>query len=192
VLTGQINDVGAYTRTNINNSFRLGIELQGSAIINTWLKAAAHLSLSRNKIKNFIEYIDDYDNGDQIKNVFKETDIAFSPGIISGATFSFSPLKQLSIDLVGKFVGEQFLDNTSSRSKMLQAFYTQDLRAVYAFSLKRLKGIEIIGQVNNLFNTFYNPNGYTYSYISNNELTTENYYFPMAGTNWLLGVNIRL
>jgi iron complex outermembrane receptor protein len=166
--------------------------LQGSAIINTWLKAAAHLSLSRNKIKNFIEYIDDYDNGDQIKNVFKETDIAFSPGIIGGATFTFSPLKQLPIDLVGKYVGEQFLDNTSSRSKMLHAFYTQDLRAVYAFSFKRLKGIEIIGQVNNLFNTFYNPNGYTYSYISNNELTTENYYFPMAGTNWLLGVNIRL
>ena len=30
VLTGKINDVGAYTRTNIPNSYRMGIELQGN------------------------------------------------------------------------------------------------------------------------------------------------------------------
>ena len=30
VLTGKINDVGAYTRTNIPKSYRMGIELQGS------------------------------------------------------------------------------------------------------------------------------------------------------------------
>ena len=30
VLTGQINDVGAYTRTNIDYSERMGLELEGS------------------------------------------------------------------------------------------------------------------------------------------------------------------
>ena len=31
VLTGMINDVGAYTRTNVPESYRTGIELQGGA-----------------------------------------------------------------------------------------------------------------------------------------------------------------
>ncbi|MEJ7671196.1 MAG: TonB-dependent receptor [Chitinophagaceae bacterium] len=65
VLTGKINDVGAYTRTNTPSSYRLGIELQGKANILPWLNASANIAFSKNKIKNFTEYIDDYDNGGQ-------------------------------------------------------------------------------------------------------------------------------
>ena len=65
VLTGKINDVGAYTRTNIKNSYRAGIELQGGAIVNKWLQATANVSFSRNRLKNFREFIDDYDAGGQ-------------------------------------------------------------------------------------------------------------------------------
>src|SRR5207253_8074249 len=65
VLTGQINDVGSYTRINIPKSYRLGIELQGSVNAESWLKLAANLAISRNKIRSFTEYIDNYDTGAQ-------------------------------------------------------------------------------------------------------------------------------
>src|SRR5438552_8727631 len=50
VLTGKINDVGAYTRTNIPNSFRMGIEMQGSVQPIHWFKAAGNLTFSKNKV----------------------------------------------------------------------------------------------------------------------------------------------
>ncbi|HEU4576392.1 MAG TPA: outer membrane beta-barrel protein, partial [Chitinophagaceae bacterium] len=191
VLTGKINDVGAYTRSNIDNSYRLGVELQGSSVLNNWLKAAANFSVSRNRIKNFEEYIDDYDNGGQKANAYHETDISFSPGLVGAATITLTPGQGVSFDLIGKYVGKQYLDNTSNESRKLNPYYTQDVRGIYSFSYGRLQNIDLTFQVNNLFNKKYEPNGYTFSYYYNNELTTENYYFPMSGINWMLGVNVR-
>ncbi len=192
VLTGKINDVGSYTRTNIPNSYRLGVELQGGWVANNWLQASANLTLSRNKILNFTEYIDNYDNGDQKVNNYKETDISFSPAVISSGTVTITPVKNTVIDLISKYVGKQYLDNTQNENRKLNSFFTQDARVTYTFKKAWLKNVNVIGQVNNIFNKKYEPNGYTYSYISNNELTTENYYYPMAGTNWMLGLNIKL
>lgn len=192
VLTGKINDVGAYTRTNIPDSYRMGVELQGSSVITSWLKAAANLTLSRNRIKNFVEYIDDYDNGGQKQNVYGETDISFSPSVTGAGTVTLTPFSCFSADLIGKYVGSQYLDNTSNKARQLDAFYTQDVRLVYSFSKKFVRNIDLVLQVNNLFNKKYEPNGYTFSYFYGNQLTTENYYFPMAGINWLVGFNVRL
>lgn len=192
VLTGKINDVGAYTRTNIDDSYRLGLELQGSVAVNPWLKASANLTLSRNKLKLLNEYIDDYDNGGQIINTYSEPDISFSPSVLGGATISIAPSQKINIDLISKYVGKQYLDNTSNESRQLNAFYTQDVRASYSFSRGWIKNTALILQLNNVFNKKYEPNGYTFSYWYNNQLTTENYYFPMAGRNWTVGLNIRL
>src|SRR5690606_13668896 len=68
ILTGKINDVGTYTRTNVDKSYRAGIELSGSATPNDWFHIAANATWSQNKIQNFEEYIDDYDNGGQLLN----------------------------------------------------------------------------------------------------------------------------
>ncbi len=192
VLTGKINDVGAYTRTNIDDSYRMGIELQGGAQVNKWLQASANISFSRNRLKNFNEFIDDYDAGGQKINSYKQSDIAYSPYIVGAATLNILPVKQFEIGLISKYVGEQFLDNTSNEKRKLDSYFTQDIRTAYSFSKKAFKNISLIAQVNNLFNTMYEPNGYTFSYYYNNELTTENYYFPMAGINWVVGLNVRL
>jgi iron complex outermembrane receptor protein len=191
VLTGKINDVGAYTRTNIPVSYRLGIELQGSAFFNRWLKAAANLSLSRNRISDFSEYIDDYDNGSQLVNRYGETDISFSPSVVGAATLTVTPVDKLSIDLLSKYVSRQYLDNTSNETRIIHAYFTEDVRAVYSFGKKALKNADLIFQVNNVFNKKYEPSGYTFSYYYNASFTTENYYFPMAGINWMMGVNLR-
>ena len=97
VLTGKINDVGAYTRTNIPKSYRAGLELVASFKINSWLNASGNFSLSKNKVIDFTEYIDDYDNGGQQINQYSKTDIAFSPNMISGATINFIPLKKCRV-----------------------------------------------------------------------------------------------
>jgi iron complex outermembrane receptor protein len=192
VLTGQINDVGAYTRTNIAKSYRLGIELQGGATISSWINVSANLALSKNKVLDFTEYLDDYDAGDQKINHYSKTDIAFSPACIGGATINFLPCRNLELSLLSKYVSKEYLDNTGNKDRKLNAFYTQDLRAIYTIKTKWMKEMNIIGQVNNLFDKKYEPNGYTYDYISGGKTVNENYYFPMAGTNFMLGVNIRL
>lgn len=190
VLTGRINDVGAYTRTNIPDSYRAGIELQTGGVINSWISASGNLTLSRNRVKDFTEFIDDYDNGGQKTNFYGETTLAFSPSLIGSATVTIKPLKAFSVDLLGKYVSRQYLDNTASLNRSLQPYYTQDIRALYSLSRGRLKRAELIVQANNIFNKKYEPNGYTFSYYYNNQLTTENYYFPMAGRTFLVGVNL--
>jgi iron complex outermembrane receptor protein len=191
VLTGKINDVGAYTRANIPKSYRVGIELQGKTKISNWVNVAAHLTLSENKIKDFTEYMDDYDNGGQQTKFYSKTDISFSPSVIAGGSINFIPVKNGEISLISKYVGRQYLDNTSQRSRSLNPYYLQDIRLSYLLEKKILKETNIIVQLNNVFNKKYEPNGYSFSYIYGGELTTENYYFPMAGFNFMIGVNMR-
>ena len=191
VLTGEINDVGAYTRTNIPKSYRAGVEMVAAAEFAPWLNAAGNVSVSKNKVIDFTEYIDDYDNGGQQTKQHSSTDIAFSPNIIAGATINFISLKNAEFSLISKYVGKQYLDNTQSDTRQLNAYYTQDARIIYTISKACLKELNIILQANNLFNKPYEPNGYTFSYYYGGSLRTENYYFPMAGTNFMIGVNVK-
>jgi iron complex outermembrane receptor protein len=191
VLTGKINDVGAYTRTNIAKSYRAGIELQGKTIISKWMNFGANITFSENKIKNFTEYIDDYDNGGQQTKFYSKTDISFSPSVIAGANISFIPVKNGEISLISKYVGRQYLDNTSQKSRSLNPYYLQDIRLSYLITHKIFKETNLILQLNNVFNKKYEPNGYSFSYIYGGDLTTENFYFPMAGFNFMLGVNLK-
>ena len=160
------------------------------------MNAAANLSLSRNKIKAFTEYLDDYDaNWDwtgQKPVTHEKTDIAFSPAIIAGGTINILPVKNFEISLLNKYVGKQYLDNTENEVRKLNGFYTMDARAIVTLKNKIFSEWNIIGQVNNVFDKKYEPNGYTYSYVLDGALTADNYYFPMAGTNFMIGLNIKL
>ncbi|MBK6635443.1 MAG: TonB-dependent receptor [Chitinophagaceae bacterium] len=187
VLTGKINDVGAYTRTNMANSYRAGIELQGSMKITTWMSAAANISFSENKIKGFTEYLDDYDNGGQQVNFYRKTDISFSPPVTAGGSIHFTPVTNGEISLISKYVGRQYLDNTAQRSRSLDPYYTQDIRLSYTLENKISKSASLVLQLNNVFNKKYEPNGYSFSYIYGGETATENFYFPMAGFNFMVG-----
>lgn len=196
VLTGMINDVGAYTRINVPNSYRTGIELQGSHIFSRRLNATANLTLSRNKIKSFTEFLDEYDaifewTGQQSVE-HQNTNIAFSPAVTGGATINFLPVKNVELSLLGKYAGKQYLDNTQNENRKLDAFYTQDARVIFTFHSKLFREWKIIGQVNNIFDRKYEPNGYTYSYVYDGSITADNYYFPMAGINYMIGLNIKL
>ena len=192
VLTGKINDVGAYTRTNVPNSYRTGIELQADWRPAAWFNAAGNIAFSSNKVKNYTAYYDDYDNGGQRPEAFDKTDIAFSPAVVGSATLSFTPVKIWELSLLSKYVSRQYLDNTGNKARMLGAYYVQDFRTIYTVHKLVFREMSFILQVNNIFNTLYEPNGYTYGYIYGGKVVDENYYFPMAGANFMVGVNVKL
>ncbi len=192
VLTGKINDVGAYTRTNIPISYRRGVELQGAAVVNKWLNVLGNISFSRNKIREFTEFIDNYDNGFQATILHSDKDISFSPNTVSSLALNITPAKNIEWSLLNKYVGKQYLDNTQDENRKLNAFFVSDFRTIYTIKKKIPKEIQIIFQLNNIFNLRYEPNGYTFSYIAGGASVTENYFYPMAGRNFMLALNIKL
>jgi iron complex outermembrane receptor protein len=196
VLTGQINDVGSSTRINVPNSYRAGIELQGGYSFNRWLNVAGNIALSRNKIREYTQYMDEYDADFEWTGTYNEkhenTDIAFSPAVVAGGTITFLPLENLEIALLNKYVSEQYLDNTQSNSKRLAGYYTADTRAILTLKNKIFKEWNLIGQVSNIFDRKYVPNGWTYPYRIDGLITADNGYLPMAGINFMLSVNIKL
>ncbi len=191
VLTGKVNDVGAYTRTNIPKSYRAGIELFAAAKLNSIFSLNGNITFSKNKVKKFTEYLDDYDLGGQQSKSYKVTDISYSPDVISAVSVNIVPVKNALLTVTGKYVGEQFLDNTSNKNRRLKDYYTQDIRAGYIWTGK-VTEVNLYLQANNIFSKLYNANGFTYSYISGGETITENSFFPMAPANFIVGLNIKL
>lgn len=192
VLTGQINDVGSYTRTNVPNSYRTGLEFQAGTVITKWMNIAANLTLSKNKISSFTEYIDNYDNGLQNPVAHTNTDISFSPSVIGGGSINFLPLPNLELGLISKYVSKQYMDNSQNEARKLNDYFVENLRIAYTLKGKFIQEWHLVGQVYNLFNRKYEPNGYTYEFINNNSLNTQNWYYPMAGTNFMLALNLVL
>ena len=196
VLTGKINDIGAYTRVNVPNSYRAGIELQAGVKLSEWLNLNAGATFSRNKIKDFTEYIDEYDANfnftGQQEIQHHKTDISFSPSLIANGSVNILPVKNFEISLLSKYVSRQYLDNTQNKARSLNSYFTEDARLIYTFKKVLFKEWSITGQINNIFSQQYEPNGYTFSYNYDSYPVTENYYFPMAGINGVIAVNIRL
>ena len=197
ILTGQINDVGAYIRENVAASYRAGIEVDGAYQLSGSWTLGGNIALSQNKIREFTEYIDDYSVEDFRQETFTytNTDIAFSPNVVGSAIIEYKPSKNLSLNWLSKYVGRQFLDNTANEARSLDAFFTNDLRISYAAAPRFFKGLEVNLLINNIFNELYEPNGYTFSYFvpggNGRELVTENFYYPQAGTNFLLGLRMK-
>ena len=190
VLTGKLNDVGNAIRTNVDNSYRLGIELQGSYVFAKWLNASANLTLSQNKIKEFTELAYD-ETYTELAFKHSNTNITLSPSVISYIQFNFIAAKNVEFSLIGKYVGKQYLDNTQNEERILKSYYTQDIKASYKLQNKLFKETLLMLSVNNIFNKKYTPNGATYNYVYGGVLTADNYYFPMAGTNFMISLNAK-
>lgn len=195
VLTGEVNDVGAGIRTNVPDSYRMGIELSGVMKLTKGLFWSANVALSQNRINAFDEVIFDYgaafDEFNEVRTTFEDTDISFSPSVVAGSQLSFIPTSGIEIALLSKYVGEQFLDNTSSDSRKIDAFFVNDLRINYAFETKTIKEVSINLLVNNILNLEYESNGYTFGYFGGQSFEVrENYFYPQAGTNFLLSLGL--
>jgi len=196
VVTGQINDIGSAVRENVDKSYRIGAELDAGwqpFKDFTWRATAA---FSQNKIKDYTYYTDildeEYELAGQEATTLKKTDIALSPNTILSNEFAYIPFERAEIALISKYVSRQYLDNTGSKAKSIDPFFTTDLRLHYQTPVKGLKNLGITLKINNIFNELYEANGYTFGYYNaGGELETYNYYFPQATRNFLLGLNLK-
>ena len=207
VLTGQINDVGAYTRTNIDYSERKGIEIEANYQFNDKLNWAGNATFSENKITNFTEYVDNWDTWGQERILHENTDISFSPDLIWASTFSYKLFDNLSAQFISKYVGDQYIDNTSSVDRMLNAYLVHNGRLSWNLNSRLFSSAKLTFQVNNLLDEKYANNAWVYRFISEgwNPTGSDPYvntnseggydmagYFPQAGRNFLVAISLGL
>jgi iron complex outermembrane recepter protein len=192
VLTGKINDVGAYTRVNVPKSYRTGLELQVKYAFNKYFNTSYNFNISQNKIEEFTEYIDDYDQFTQVAIPHKNTNIALSPSLVTNRTFNWKPNDKLSFFWTTKYTSRQFLDNTQNENRQLDAFFINDLNAHWTILNKTKFTMLLQLYANNVLDVKYAPNGYTFSYIYDRNLITSNNFYPMAGRNYWVSLKIDL
>ena len=196
ITTGEINDVGANIRTNVKKSRRFGVEI--SNLINTQkININSSLSLSKNYVFNFNEYLYDYGNDfsefNTIINKYKKTDISFSPNIIVNNSIIWTFKKPFSVSLKSKFVGKQYLDNTSDSKRSIDPFLLNDFELNVNLNNNFLKNLYFKFSINNIFNEVYSNNGYTFGYYGGlNYEVRENYYYPQAVRNYMLTINFKI
>jgi iron complex outermembrane receptor protein len=193
VLTGEINDVGGPIMVNVDKSFRTGIEFQLGVQIANNFQWNGNTTLSINKIKDFTEYIDDWDTWptEQIANDLGTTDIAFSPNMVANSQFVYSPGENFSIAFISSYVGKQYIDNTSNDDRVLDAYFVNNLKADYKFKTNLFEEITLHFMANNLFNHTYESNAWVYSYVYGGERYKMDGYYPQAGTQFMFGVDFK-
>ena len=165
VLTGEYNDVGAYKTKNVKDSYRMGAEITVGVKITDWLRWDANLVASRNKILNYHQYIDLYDDQDNWNwvgqdSVVGTTTIAFSPTLTASSLFTFDVAGFIAT-VQTNVVSKQYLDNTQDENAMLRAYSTTNLNLQYLLPIanRRYPDIRLMCQINNIFNAKYANNG---------------------------------
>ncbi|AVI50855.1 TonB-dependent receptor [Pukyongia salina] len=191
VLTGAIDDVGAPIRATSGKSYRLGLEVDAEFILTEKIKLRPNIALSTNKNIDFVTSRDG-----ALVNL-GNTNISFSPEIVAANSIEYSPVKNLQLAFLSKYVGEQYMGNTDSEVSKLDAYFINDLNVSYRMeNVPLAREIVITGLVNNLFNVEYVANGYYFTYdddFSNpGTITTIEGagFYPQATTNFLLGATI--
>ena len=197
VATGALNDVGNVVRINVPNSFRQGVELQGGVEISSRLRWDGNLTLSKNKIEEFDEIL--YDYVSMIPTVIPithlNTDIAFSPSVVAASIIGFkvwsNDKNSINFEHAAKFVGKQYLDNTSNDERSLPSYLVNDF--VVRWSPESERGLSVSLFANNIFNEMYSANGWTYSYLYGgvDAMVTENYVYPQAGRHGFINIEYR-
>tara|TARA_Y100000813_G_scaffold183596_1_gene154079 strand:- start:3324 stop:5579 length:2256 start_codon:yes stop_codon:yes gene_type:complete len=209
ILTGELNDVGSAVRVNIPESYRRGVEFTGAAILSEKFTLKFNLTLSENKISTFTEYVDNWDTWGKDEVVHENTDIAFSPGIIGGGQLIFTPFEKengkLQFALLSKYVGNQYIDNTSSDFAKLDAYLVHDLRISYLIKSNLFREVEVSSWIRNLSNQNYISNAWVYRFNTAFDPTSYDMYanpengntynqigaFNQAGINFFVGLKLR-
>lgn len=196
-VTGGVNDVGEYSRINIDDSYRAGVEFVGDIHFgsNNQFNLGINATVSSNKVKAFTETLDNYDAPyTPIQIEHKNTDLALSPNFVAGATLGYTtPNKLLSANLINKYVGKQYLDNTSNENRTIDSFFTNNFSASVNLGhfIPTVQKVKFNLLVNNILNEKFESNGYTFGYKSGGNNVYESYYYPQAGTNFLTGLTVR-
>ena len=192
ILTGALDDVGAPIRTNSGDSYRIGLEIEAAFTLSDAFILQPVLTLSSNKNKQTYSQIDG-----ALKD-FGTTNISFSPEIVASNAFIFSPTENLSVSLLSKYVGDQYMGNTDTETSKLDAYFINDLNVTYKWNPKSVfSSVVVSALVNNVFDKEFVSNGYYYTYDDDwsvpGQLTTIEGagYYPQATRNFLVGLTLK-
>ncbi|MBQ8958185.1 MAG: TonB-dependent receptor [Bacteroidales bacterium] len=196
VQTGEVSDIGEALTTNIKDSYRMGVELQAGVNVTNWLTIEGNAALSQNKIKDFDEVVEDWDNGTTTIHYDNST-LAFSPSAILNGFVTFHH-KGFAATWHTNYVSRQYLDNTENLDRSLPAFSTSNVSLSYTFKPKKVVK-ETIFKVNfnNIFNKRYAASGWVYSAICDNYgHPNDNRYYqigfiPMSGFTVMGNLTLR-
>ena len=159
ILTGALDDVGAAVRKNSGDSYRLGLEVEAVYAFSEKFRVQPNVTLSSNKNKQTFSQVDG-----SLKD-FGTTNISFSPEIVASNMFIYNPIKNLSLNLLTKFVGEQYMGNTDTKASKLDSYLVNDFNVSYQWNPKSVfSSVVVSALVNNILDQEYVSNGYYYTY----------------------------
>ena len=186
VLSGALDNVGEYLRENVDKSYRLGLELDASIVLTEQLSLVSNFALSKNKIQDLTI------NRDGAVQNLNDTNIAFSPDLITTHALEYAPNTKFRAALIGKYVGEQYLSNTDTEASRLDSYFVTDFNFTYTLPVNNVfDSIVFTGMVNNLFDLKYVDRGFTYLDTWSGPTATEiQGYYPQATRNFLLGMTL--
>ena len=189
VLTGEIDDVGNPKRTNSGSSYRIGLEIENRINISELFSFETNLTLSSNKNKNIFSMVDGalYNYG--------KTNISFSPSFVGSNAIIYQPSEKISLSLLSKYVGKQYMGNTDQPNSILESYFVNDLNITYSLQPEKIfQSISINFLINNILNKEYISNGYYYTYddtwsVPGQIKTLDGAgYYPQATRNFLAGL----
>lgn len=189
VQTGKLNDVGDAFLENVEKSFRRGVELTMEYRPAKEIEWGGNITLSQNKILNYVEYATDYDddwNEIQKINELGTTDISYSPNVVASHKIMLYPVKGLSLGIVSKFVGKQYFDNTSDSVRCLDAYAVHDFQTRYVWTINEKSSLDLQFLINNLLDKNYISNAYGGNWFEQGDEKSWMYYFPQAGIHYTL------
>ena len=196
VQTGELSDIGEALTTNIPDSYRTGIELTAGVDPTSWLTLEANAALSRNRLLDFDEYVEDWDNGTTVIH-YDDAALAYSPSAILNGFINLH-YKGFRAAWHTGFVSRMYLDNTENIDRSLPAYSLSNLSLGYTLHLRGfLKEIDFGVEGNNLFNAHVAQSGWVYSaiYESGGHPNDHRYYqigfIPVAGLTVLGHVALR-
>jgi iron complex outermembrane receptor protein len=194
VPTGKISSTGYPIMTNVPESYRTGVEFSGSYRPSPLAAIRMNLTLSRSSIRDFRNYYFNYNTDDWSEEYLHSdlgtVDIAYSPRLTGSAELEVNPAERLSVRLTGKYVGQQYFDNTMSPDRTIDPYFVSNLSAAYGIEIKKAGELTFRFMVNNLFNAMYENNAYGGMWTEDGEEKTWAYYFPQAGINYTAGISL--
>ncbi len=191
VLKGDVNEVGNYTRINVEQSSRTGIEISGDYKITTKINLGANVTFSSNKINDFTDRLDNYDDGSKSIYQYHKTDLAFSPSLTGMGRVEYNPVKNFIVKISAKFIGKQYLDNTQNEMRQINDYSVFDVIGQYKVKCSLFNELTFGLLLNNIFNRQYVSNGYSYGYIFGGSEIHENFYYPQSGFNKMTQITIK-
>lgn len=160
IPTGQLSDTGNPVSVNVPDSYRAGAEVVLRLMPCTWFDWQFTTTWSRNRIKDFTEYIYEDEWTNPITFDLGDTPIAFSPDLTLHNTFNFK-WNIFDASLQSQYVSRQYLTNAGNKEQALDPYFVTDLHL--GCTLDRLTGVKNLRiglSIYNIFSEKYENNGY--------------------------------